>query len=257
MHRFGLKLWSINDNYIEEVVRLKNMGMFDYIELFVAPGTQERQISMWCRLKEQQGIRFILHAPHFIAGMNLAKRENLETNVKMAKEAYIIADQLQADRVIFHPGIGGDDKEIVFQLNKIADPRMLIENKPYYPLVGIEGTCNGYSPESIKLIMENTGAGFCLDIGHAVAAANAIKQDRFGYLKRFLDLRPNMFHVSDGNRDSIYESHSHIGKGNYDLCAIMGIIPRDSNITIETEKQNPGDLKDYVEDVEMMRKFQK
>ncbi len=255
MTSWGLKLWSVNDNYVDEAVRLHEMGMFDYIELFIAPGTEERYLSLWAGLRERYGIKFVAHAPHFMSGMNLAKRENMENNLRMAKETFKAADRLGAEMVIFHSGIGGKDKEVVFQLKKIFDPRMLIENKPYYPLSGKEMVCNGNSPENIRFIMENAGVGFCLDIGHALCSANAQNKDRNAYLRLFMELKPKMFHISDGDNESVFDSHVHIGSGSYDLKSALAELPANSLVTIETEKDSRTDLKDFVGDLKKLKEL--
>jgi sugar phosphate isomerase/epimerase len=255
MFSFGLKLWSTNENYIEEVIRLKKNGDFDYIELFIVPDTQDRQIKLWLGLQKQYGINYVLHAPHFMAGLNLSKRESLKKNIELAKITLTAADRLGSEIVIFHPGIGGQDEEVVFQLKKIFDPRIVIENKPYYPLNNINGICNGYSPASIKYIMDNTRVGFCLDIGHAICAANAVKANRYEYIKRFIALKPKIFHLTDGENNGLEDKHLHFGKGDYEIERILTFLPADSSITIETEKDHADTLADYEKDVERLKMF--
>ncbi len=35
--KYGLKLWSTNDYYISEAIRLYKEGFYNYIELFIVP----------------------------------------------------------------------------------------------------------------------------------------------------------------------------------------------------------------------------
>jgi hypothetical protein len=42
----GLKLWSTNENYIEEAKRLFDNGIYQYIELYVIPNSFEK-IDLW------------------------------------------------------------------------------------------------------------------------------------------------------------------------------------------------------------------
>ena len=73
--KIGLKLWSTNtDHYLREAKRLYADRIFDYIELYMVPGSLNTHIS-WKDLC----IPFIVHAPHSAHGINLADPE-LENN---------------------------------------------------------------------------------------------------------------------------------------------------------------------------------
>src|SRR5947207_12845625 len=111
MIKIGLKLWSINKNYIEQAIRLHKNSSYQYIELFSVPNSFQTHADLWIELKKSLGINFIIHAPHFAQGMNLAKAECFDNNMKLAQEALRFADALDAQYVIFHPGFGGDDDE--------------------------------------------------------------------------------------------------------------------------------------------------
>jgi len=196
MKEYGLKLWSTNtDSYRSEAQRLYNVGIYDYIELYVVPNSFDAHINLWKQLE----IPFIIHAPHFRNGLNLAKKDNFEQNLKMSEESQKFANELNAEYIIFHPGIAGDAKETVRQLNIINDSRILIENKPYYTVLGDGNICNGNSPEEIEYILENTKSVFCLDIGHCFCAANAKNIKPYEYLKQFLKFNPQMYHLTDND----------------------------------------------------------
>jgi hypothetical protein len=49
--KIGLKLWSINSDLVPETVQLYKKGYFDYIELYVVPGTYSLSIDKWGELK--------------------------------------------------------------------------------------------------------------------------------------------------------------------------------------------------------------
>ncbi|MFH1644461.1 MAG: TIM barrel protein, partial [bacterium] len=201
-------------------------------------------------------IPFIIHAAHSAKGLNLAKKEFLNNNLKLAQEAFKFADDLKAETVIFHPGIEGDIKETVRQLKKIKDPRIIVENKPYYGIYD-NVICNGNSPEEIKFVIDETGIGFCLDLGHAIYSANAQKIDPFFYIEEFLKLKPKMFHISDGDMNGVYDEHKNIGKGSFDLRQILNLIPNDSMISVETNKNYEDSLKDFEQDIANLKKIEK
>lgn len=113
--------------------------------------------------------------------------------------------------------------------------------------------CNGYSPAEIKHIMDYSQVGFCLDLGHAICAANALKVDYKKFLKNFLSLYPVMYHLSDGDNNGVYDSHLHFGEGSYDLNYLINLLPDKSLVSLETVKNSKENLNDFVEDVEYIR----
>ena len=107
MHKIGLKLWSCNtDFYYDEAIRLYKEDIYDYIELYVVPGTLNT-LEKWKKLK----IPFIIHNAHFAQGFNLAKSEKEESNRKIYDQTKQFADELNAKYIIFHGGIEGNIKE--------------------------------------------------------------------------------------------------------------------------------------------------
>jgi len=243
MRSYGLKLWSVNLNYLKEAARLYDAGFYGYIELFVVPGSYHTHAGLWAALD----IPFVIHAPHFDKGMNLSRRDSWATNSLLAKETVKYADALHAHTIIFHPGVAGSLDETVDQLRRIDEPRIVVENKPYYGFNDV--VCVGSSPEEMEFVAKNAGVGFCLDIGHAFCAANARNIEPISYLKRFLSLQPKMFHLTDGCYHGLYDRHDHLGAGDYDLGKIMGLLPRDAVITVETDKCFKDTLDDFAQDI--------
>ena len=219
-------------------------NVYKYIELFAVPDSYNKYISIWKDLK----IPYVIHAPHFACGLNLAKKESKIKNFKLIKETLKFADELKAEIIIFHPGTDGDIKETVSQLNFIKDSRIVIENKPYYALVN-NLICNGHSPEEIKFIMENAKVGFCFDIGHAICSANAQRKNVFNFLNDFKKLNPKLYHLTDNDFYGIYDEHRHFGQGNYDLKKIIKLFHDNCLITVETDKNFQNSLKDYKDDI--------
>lgn len=259
----GLKLWSTNHHYLQEAVRLHHNARYQYIELFSVPGSFATHADKWIELKQSLGITFIIHAPHFVQGMNLAKAECAENNMKLAREALQFADALDAQHVIFHPGFDGDDTQTAHQLKLINDPRIIIENKPYRasihaPLkLSREHVCNGYSPEVITQIRIESGVGFCLDIGHAICSANDQGFDQLDYIKKFMELKPTMFHLTDGDWAGVDDQHPHLGTANFKLKEIVSLLPADCMLTLETVHDFDDSLADFEHDVAYLRALEK
>lgn len=256
MYKFGLKLWSVNKNYIDIAKQLYDENIYDYIELYAIPSSFDEYAHLWKPLN----IPYIIHAPHFMHGINFSYEEKLNDNIKLAYEALKYADYLSAEKIIFHPGIKGDYRQTASQIKMINDERILIENKPYNVAVETEAlslndVCVGYNPEQIKYIMQESGAGLCLDIGHGICAANSLNEDYLSFLNEFISLNPYMYHISDGDIKGTVDKHYNIGKGTFDFNALFSIIPNNAVISVETEKSSKENLDDFVCDMELLKGY--
>jgi len=252
--KIGLKLFSTNtDFYYQEAQRLYSEACFDYIELYVVPGTLAT-LEQWSKLS----IPFSIHAPHSMNGFNLADKTKEISNLKIYQEVKAFANQLGASEIIFHGGADGCIEETVRQLKALQEPRALLENKPYraIPNKSDISYCRGYNAEEICYAMEETKCGFCLDFAHAVCAANSQKLDIYAYIEGFLLLAPNYFHLSDVyDLSSEYDAHAHLGKGSLNIQWIKQKIGVSSAVTIETEKSNPQCLDDFKKDIQRLTKL--
>lgn len=249
--KIGLKLWSVNtDFYFDEAKKLYENGVFDYIELYVVPNTLET-IEKWKELN----IPFTLHAPHFMHGVNLAKREYEKTNRVIFEEVRKFSYELNAIYTVVHSGIDGKIEETARQLNNINLKNILIENKPFKALPNkMKGEfCRGALIKEIKFVMEEVDCGFCLDVGHAFCSANSQGINPYENVNTFNQLGPTCYHLSDNFVENVYDKHLHFGEGNYDLAKIFGIINVDKNIAIETNKNSKENLNDFVEDACFIR----
>jgi len=250
MYKFGLKLWSNNRNYIEEAMKLYEERRYDYIELYTVPGTYDSCIDIWRKLR----VPFVIHGPHGRNGVNLAEKSKKESNIELILEAQKYADTLGSGKIILHSGVSGDIRETAEQLKIIKDARVLIENKPYYALS--EGLiCNGNTPQEIEYVMTEAKVGFCLDIGHAVFSARAHHLDAINFLKDFLLLKPAIYHISDGDSESVLDQHEHIGKGDFKIQKILSLLPGEAMLTVETKKDLEESLNDFRIDVELLRSY--
>ena len=252
MFGIGLKLWSTNtDHYLREAKKLYAEGVFDYIELYVVPGSLNCA-NEWKKLN----IHYIIHAPHSAHGINLADKNCEDRNISIFSEVKEFADVLNAPTIIAHGGVLGSIDEVARQINLIGDPRVIVENKPYFPIDNSDRLLAGSTPEEIQRIITATGCGFCFDIGHAVASANAHGVDWKEYFDSFLKLNPKMYHLSDLDISSKKDQHLHFGTGTLPIKEILLRLPTDSMISIETNKERSDNLDDFQEDVLCLKKFQ-
>jgi len=248
MYELGLKLWSINKCYSESILDLFKKSLFHYIELFAYPDTYSSCIDYWKGIYNTLNIPFIIHAAHSAVGLNPSNSSMFYDNVKLVDEAKRYANSLNAVNIILHPGVNGTEEETARQINFFNDKRILIENKPFYAL-NAKDICNGWSPEKINYIIKETNCGFCFDIGHSIYAANVINKNKISFIKSFLDLNPNMIHLSDGDYFSTVDMHVNLNKGNFPLKDIIKHIPKNKKITLETDKKSNNSLDDFIEDI--------
>jgi deoxyribonuclease-4 len=243
--KFGLKLWSINTDLIDQAIQLIDEKIFDYIELFVVPETNITPFKM--------DIPYIIHIPHHRFGVNIGDVARKEYNLQKINESITWADELNAKYLILHAGHGSMEsaKDVLFD---VVDNRLLIENMPK---VGLDNeSMIGYSPAQIEALIRDGDKGLCLDFGHAVKAAVSLGVDYREYVKEFMELEPRVFHVSDGKLDEEKDEHLGIGKGEYDFGCLMKCIKENglSLVTVETPRTNLKSLDEDVENVRVLNK---
>lgn len=247
----GLKLWSVNtDYYYLEAKKLYEQKFFDYIELYVVPETLDT-LEIWKKLN----LPFIIHNAHFAQGFNLAKKEKEQRNKEIYEQTKQFADELDAQYIIFHGGIDGNIEETARQLASFNESRALIENKPFVALPNKMGGefCRGYNINEIEIVMNAANCGFCLDFGHAICSANSQKTDVYNYCREFLQLKPQMYHLTDlDDITSPYDSHLHLGKGQLDFYKILLMIADNKFVTFETNKNSKENLDDFIEDMKWL-----
>jgi len=234
--KYGLKLWSINTDLIEQAVHLIDEKIFDYIELFVVPDSDIKPFLI--------DVPYIIHIPHHKFGVNIGEATIKEYNLQKINESITWADQLNAKYLILHAG-HGSMQHATNLLRELSDSRLLIENMPK---VGLDNEAMiGYSPAQIEELIGDSDMGLCLDFGHAVKAAVSIEVDYKEYVQGFMGLEPKVFHVSDGMLSGERDEHLGIGEGEYDFEFLMGCVGGSGMemVTIETPrgKSLDGDVK--------------
>ncbi len=247
--RIGIKLWSRNIGYEKALSELIATDQVQYIELYAVPDTFKETGTFWKNFP----VPFEIHAPHSAHGFNLSRPEKFDYNAGLFKETRAFADLLKVSRIIVHGGINGTTEEIIHQINRLDDPRIIIENKPFVGLMG--DRCMGADLESIRNIMDSCKIGFCFDIGHAIAAANSFNIDPAKYISEFNILQPVMYHLADGNYEAEMDSHLHLGSGNYNFSKITSLFNNNSDISLETPKDSPVLLNDYIADRSFLLKL--
>ena len=250
--KVGIKQFSDQlEQYREDLINFKDK--YDYIELYVYPDAA-KYLKNWSDFKDQYGINFTIHAPHFSQHVNLADKSYFEDNKKAYEVVNLYGKELDAEYTVVHGGMDGSVEEIVRQIEILNPYKMRIENKPYVaPRKPDSMVCRGATVEEIKYIMDKYGCGFNLDIGHAFCSAVSQEVNQIEYVKQFLTLKPQSYHISDGEYDNRIDIHYHLGGGDYDWSKIFPLLDKNLNWTLETitKKDNEG-LSKVLEDIDYL-----
>ena len=116
---------------------------------------------------------------------------------------------------------------------------------------------HGLTPEMIAEIKDASGCKFCFDFAHAICAANSLGLRHDDIMEGFAALKPDMYHLCDGDINGENDVHWHFGEGNYDLDKYVArYIAPDALATMETGGKPTG-LQPWINDREYIRKLQR
>lgn len=230
---FGVKLWSSEAHLLEKSVELIDEGVLSYVEVILNPDFPNEKPFLEYRFP------YVVHAPHENFGASIGDDSKREYTLERIHESIRWADRLDAKLLILHAGCGSADTARS-TLSEINDGRLTIENMP---VRGIHGEkCLGYDAESMSALVNDSG--LCLDFGHAVKASISLKEDYRELVSGFLNLKPKIFHISDGDLTAEIDQHLNIGEGEYDFGFFKQCIEKNEYrlITIETPRRNSNSL---------------
>ena len=262
MRKFGVKVWSKdvlrNEYFFQQCIDSVKEGKFSYIELFAQAGSYSDTAE---KIKAQmKGLEVVIHAPHCGVGVDLGNADMREKNREMLKDSQLFADMLDAQIIILHPGVGQGQKyleESIHQFRSYHDARLAVENQPY-ECNATHRLLHGITPNEIKLIKDETQCQFCFDFYHAICAANSLQTSVYDYLAEFHLLKPDMYHLCDGDIASTEDTHLHLGKGNFDLARFLReYIDDGAKVTLETGLEVPQNINPWMEDLDYIQKVEK
>ena len=241
--KIGLKLYSTDVTLISHSLKLKE-EFFDFVELYVIPGSYKKTIDAW----KAFDIPYVIHAPHSLNGVNFAQEDKWETNLQHFNETRLFADELGSDTIIVHGGNNGSFSEAIRQIRLLNEPRIALENKPK---IGLQNElCVGWSPEEFRQAARSGALyNMALDFTHAACAAHSLKVKEMEMIRGFMAFNPKVFHLSDGDASSEKDIHLNLGKGSMKLAEFISVIPNEGCVTIETPRDPSRGLKDFVEDI--------
>lgn len=253
-----MKLFSTNCLQTPELA----VSVIDYIndhddmffELMAIPESFEETHQFFKdRLNNDRPV--VIHNAHEAFNFNTGDKSRREANRRMLDESRRFADVFGSEIIIAHAGNGfGKEghQETVYQFSTFKDERVAIENLPM-----ISDTNNqimhGLTPEMIKEVQDASGCKFCFDFAHAICAANGLEIDKDEVMQGFADLKPDMYHLCDGDITSGEDVHWHFGKGTYELDKYLHhFVSSDALVTMETGAKPTG-IEKWVDDRAYLR----
>ena len=252
--KIGLKVWATNPiAHRDAAIKLAQNDLCDFVEIYVVPGALET-IERWKSFPLEK----VIHAPHLAHHFNLADAALRESNRAIFREVQQFADELSSSIIICHGGTGGTPEESVRQLADFNDPRIVLENKPFWqhPDFMPDGDqhCRGAVFEEFYRMTQALNVRTCHDAAHTVCMANSLKLDWQRELARFESLHPVIHHLSDlTSADDELDSHTGLGQGALDWKAIIENLPCCTRLTLETPKISQAHLDDFAAEVKMIR----
>ncbi len=198
-------------------------------------------------------LSMVIHAEHQGFGTNIADISKKKSNLKSINFAIKLADTVNSRKIIVHPGAikkenpNYSEENAVNFLHEINDDRILIENLPKKYKQPDIILCS--TSKEVKTFIKKTKSGFCFDINHAIGYVNSFKGD-YGILKEYIKLNPKHYHLG-GQIINSEEEHLCFRNSNLDLKKIFKYIPKNAEITLETET----DIKKVEDDVKIIREI--
>jgi hypothetical protein len=62
-----------------------------------------------------------------------------------------------------------------------------------------------------------------------------------------------MYHLTDGDYASEYDSHLHYGQGTFPIKKLLELAPEDTKLTNEAKHNSKNDLNDFEYDIDTLR----
>ncbi|MDR0632156.1 MAG: TIM barrel protein [Holosporaceae bacterium] len=264
MRKFGICLETADflekPDFIDQVLELVRNGIFDFVQLQLLLMPKSYDETHTIVDEKMKNIPTVIHAPIHIPpryyGIDTGNRDALESNLEKLKDSQKFADLLRADVIVLHPGMGDGEeylRETIRQFRTINDPRVAVENLPHNPHGQV---LQGSSPEEIKRIIDEIECKFCLDFSHAICASNSLGRNVYDDFEKYNSLRPDLYHLSDGDFSATVDHHLHLGFGSYDIAKILReFTPENSRIVLETKHADTTTVDPWRKDMQYIREL--
>ena len=244
MIKYGLKLWTNNENLFQEVFFKYQKKSFNFIELY-HNASEEIDFEKLSILKK---VPAVIHNTNN-SGFHEFKLGEKELEIwKKTKE---LADFFESPHIIVHAGKARNLDQFKENLSKIDDSRIIVENMPGLDMYG--NLTFGYELEKLKEIRKEKE--ICFDLEKAVKSACYQKIDYKDFIEQCLEeLKPSYFHISGGDMNSLKDEHLDLQEANFDINWIKSKLEKISSskdIFLVFEVPKKGDnLKNDIKNME-------
>lgn len=242
--KIGLKIYSTNSQSFPILVQLYKSGLIKYVEIYIVPGHFHSE-----SLSILKGIPIIFHAPNYNHGFSFTRDDQVFKTSLATIEKFV--DFFQEKRIIIHPGyiLSRTDSvaTLIKSIRKHTWLDIILENVPAIALDN-KTKLVASSVEEFGTVLKETKVKFCLDFGHAAAAARFYSVNKIKFIKKLMRFTPYMFHICDSH-DQDTDSHLHLGEGDMPLETFRKMI-HDEYVSLETPKK---DFLTLAEDIENIK----
>lgn len=249
MINYGLKLGSNNEQFFEEAVLLHNKKHFDFIELY----NNANDIFDIDKLGLLKNISIFVHNAND-CGFHEFKIRSRQLGIwEKTKQ---LADYFNSPHIVVHSGIANEFDEFVRNLDKIDDPRILIEN-----MAGLDLNNEltfGYSLGELKKIKKIKN--ICFDLEKAVKSAHYQNIDYKEFINQCLvELKPFYFHISGGDKNTARDEHLNLDESNFDIkwmkIKLQNIAQKNDIYLVFEVPKNKDNLKNDLNNIEFFKKI--
>lgn len=236
--KIGLKTYG----ELETLMLFKDQ--VDFFEIMALDTPKEGSLDFLKKIK----IPIVIHSQHAGFGINNADITKDNKNKHAITLAINLANVLNSNKIIMHPG-ELDNSNCTIKNSEdftksLGDNRILIENIPSLNKISLCST-----PEETLKFLKATGAGFCLDINHAISTALELKIDYIEFLKEFIEIKPAHYHLGGQRLNKDDRAHLCFKDSEINLKQIISLLPLDCEITLEVTT----DLEKTKQDLETIK----
>lgn len=244
------KILPILDKYNVglEIVQFASPYILDNIEKFL----EEYKLDI---ASVSENIKFSIHGPYSDLIPGSRDRIIREATHYRFTQAYNVAKELNANKIIYHNGYAPNTYyKDEWLKNSVEFWKEFIKGKDDNIEIHIENVLEEDCILMRKLIdeIDNEKISICLDIGHVNAYSKVS-------VKRWIENLGNRIkHIHIHNNYSDQDSHSGIDKGNMNILGILEYIKRDlPTVSIALEIVDIKELKDSLEILENRKLIKK
>lgn len=233
-------MWSNNTAWFDEAVWRYQRGEFDCVEVY----SNSTVSHDYDALRKLQAIPVLaIHIGHLdAAGFHqffLSDDQRNAWNMTVA-----LADFFDAPRIVVHPAMEHNKHTFLENLEKLNDPRIIVENMPVFsPLGGGERVFGTKIGDFVDIAEKR---GVCLDIEKLIKAAVFYEEDYLALLSEALKtLSPDYFHISGCSTSNAVDEHGHLWDATYNVGAIRAQLEsytkqKNCPLIFETPKSDGG-----------------